>query len=257
MTTARTPPRLAALLASSLLLVLAGPAVCAEGAEDAGGVPAALAAPAARGEAQSADAAGQDLSARLAGLDHFHTRFQQRLYDARGALLRETGGELWAQRPDRFRWVVQPPFAETLVGDGHMLWLWDPDLEQVTVRPYDARMQGTPALLLSGRPDELVRGFRVDRVHADASGAEFRLTPRDDDGLFSSLDLTFARGLPATLVIHDGLGQRTEVTFQDFDPAAPVDADRFSFQVPEGADVLREDAVPAPAASDDSAPAAP
>ncbi|HSG91324.1 MAG TPA: outer membrane lipoprotein chaperone LolA [Pseudomonadales bacterium] len=182
------------------------------------------------------------LSARLEGLLRFHASFDQRLYDGRGMVLRRTRGELWAQRPDRFRWEVSAPFAEVLVGDGSMLWLWDPDLEQVTVRPYDDRLKGTPALLLSGRASELVESFVVDRIRDDGEDAVYQLTPRSEDSLFERLEMSFAGNLPRALVIHDGLGQRTEVRFEAAETTFPDDPERFSFEIPDGVDVLRETA---------------
>lgn len=194
------------------------------------------------------------LSALLAGLDRFNARFTQTLQDGRGNQLRRASGELWAERPDRFRWEISAPFAELLVGDGRMLWLWDPDLEQVTVRPYDDRLRGTPALLLSGDPAELIAGFEVALVSAQGSRRVYLLTPRSGDGLFDRLEMVFVDDLPQTLVIHDGMGQRTELVFEaaraDFEP----EPGRFSFEIPDGADVLREEAQSAESA--ESAPPA-
>lgn len=192
-------------------------------------------------DVEDSDAAA-DLSARLEALDGFHARFEQRLLDARGGLLRTSRGELWASRPDRFRWEISEPFPEVLIGDGETLWLWDPDLEQVTIRPYDARLRGTPALLLSGDAAELVADFDVEHLPAEEGLARFRLQPRAADSLFESLEMVFEGDRPRVLVIHDGLGQRTRVRFERIDLDPQPDPDRFRFEIPEGADVLREDA---------------
>jgi S-DNA-T family DNA segregation ATPase FtsK/SpoIIIE len=190
------------------------------------------------------ESAAASLTRRLEALARFSADFEQILYDGRGEILRRSSGHLRAARPDRFRWRVDAPFAELLVGDGRMLWLWDPDLEQVTVRPYDERLQATPARLLTGSAEALADAFTVDRVREDERRAVYVLTPRrDGDGLFDHLELIFADDLPRALVIHDGLGQRTEVRFTAVDADPPEDPDAFTFEVPEGADVLRESAV--------------
>jgi outer membrane lipoprotein carrier protein len=193
------------------------------------------------GDPGEGDAAAE-LSARLDALDAFHARFEQQLLDARGNLLRTSRGELWASRPDRFRWEISEPFPEVLIGDGETLWLWDPDLEQVTIRPYDERLRGTPALLLSGDAAELVADFEVEQLPAEEGRSRFRLRPRQEDSLFERLEMSFEAGAPSALVIHDGLGQRTRVRFETMDLDPEPDPDRFRFEIPEGADVLREDA---------------
>lgn len=184
--------------------------------------------------------AAEHLAERMAGMEQLQAAFSQRLVDSRGSELRHTQGRLWAQRPDRFRWEVDSPFAELLVGDGETLWLWDPDLEQVTVRPYDERLQATPARLLSGAVDDLLEAFDVDRLPGSDGSVRFTLWPRSQDALFERLELHFEGDEPRFMVIHDGLGQRTDVELIDvaleFDP----DPERFRFDIPDGADVLHD-----------------
>lgn len=184
--------------------------------------------------------AAEHLAERMAQLTQLEAGFSQRLVDGRGMELRRTRGRLWAERPDRFRWEVEAPFAEVLIGDGETLWLWDPDLEQVTVRPYDERLQATPARLLSGAVDDLLDAFDIDRL-AGSDGAErFTLWPRASDALFDRLEFMFENGQPRFLVIHDSLGQRTDVELINVRTAFAEDADRFHFEIPEGADVIHE-----------------
>ena len=184
--------------------------------------------------------AAEHLAARMAELEQLEAGFSQRLIDGRGMELRRTQGRLWAERPDRFRWEVEAPFAEVLIGDGETLWLWDPDLEQVTVRPYDERLQATPARLLSGAVDDLLEAFDVDRL-AGSDGAErFTLWPRAGDALFERLEFMFESGQPRFLVIHDSLGQRTDVELLDVRTAFADDPARFHLDIPEGADVIYE-----------------
>ncbi|MCC5873801.1 MAG: outer membrane lipoprotein chaperone LolA [Gammaproteobacteria bacterium] len=186
--------------------------------------------------------AAEHLAARMAELEQLEAGFSQRLIDGRGMELRRTRGRLWAERPDRFRWEVEAPFAEVLIGDGETLWLWDPDLEQVTVRPYDERLQATPARLLSGAVDDLLEAFDVDRLAGSDGSERFTLWPRAGDALFERLEFKFEGGQPRFLVIHDSLGQRTDVELTDVRNRFADDADRFRFDIPEGADVIRETA---------------
>lgn len=184
--------------------------------------------------------AAEHLAERMADLEQLEADFSQRLIDGRGMELRQTRGRLWAERPDRFRWEVASPFAEVLIGDGETLWLWDPDLQQVTIRPYDERLQATPARLLSGAVEELLDAFDVDRL-AGSDGAErFTLWPRQEDALFERLEFHFEDDRPRLLVIHDALGQRTDVELMNVRTRFEEDPERFRFVIPEGADVIRE-----------------
>lgn len=183
------------------------------------------------------------LTRALESFDTLRARFLQRVEDSRGTLLREATGSLEASRPERFRWEVETPFAELLIGDGRTLWLWDPDLEQVTIRPYDERLAETPARLLSGRADELVRNFDITARSRTEQRAVYELRPLAGDGLFERLEIIFAGEAPRALVVFDSLGQRTEVLFEDVGVDVELSDDRFTFEIPEGADVLREGAV--------------
>ena len=186
----------------------------------------------------------------LNGFDALYADVIQRSVDGRGVALRESRGRLWVARPNRFRWEVDTPFAEVLVGDGELIHLWDPDLEQVTIRPYDERLAGTPARLLTGSLDELLAAHDVARRGeaglADDGRERFALIARDDDALFERMELLFVDGSPRMLSVSDRLGQRTEVLLQGVRTDVDHDADRFRFEVPAGADVIREAAVAAP-----------
>lgn len=189
--------------------------------------------------------AAERLTERMAGLEQIEAAFSQELIDGRGMVLRRSSGRLWAERPGRFRWEVDAPFAEVLIGDGETLWLWDPDLEQVTVRPYDARLRATPVRLLSGSAEELLEAFDVDwEPGGDAESDRFVLWPREGDPLFERLEFVFADELPRRLVVHDGMGQRTVVELHDVRGHFDADPDRFRFEIPEGVDVLYEEAEP-------------
>ena len=74
----------------------------------------------------------------------------QVVQDKQGQVTERATGTLSISRPNRFRWDYQQPYAQTIVADGRKLWLYDPDLEQVTVRSLEQGLGATPAMLLSG-----------------------------------------------------------------------------------------------------------
>ena len=208
---------------------------------DAASTDTALIGGARPGPSPSISPAAIALTQALEGFETLRARFRQRVEDSRGTLLREAAGSLEASRPERFRWEVETPFAELLIGDGRMLWLWDPDLEQSTIRPYDDRLAQTPARLLSGSAADVVSSFDITARVRTEQRSVYELRPLAGEGLFERLDIILTGGAPRALVVHDSLGQRTEVFFEDVGVDVDIADDRFTFEIPEGADVLRED----------------
>ena len=166
-------------------------------------------------------------------------RFSQLSLDGSGTQLQETSGEMALKRPGQFRWHTDEPMEQLLVSDGKKVWLYDPDLEQVTIQTLDQRLTHTPALLLSGDVSAISENFEVS--HKEAGGVvDFTLTPKAKDTLFDNLRLSFRDGVINDMQLVDGVGQRTNILFQGVELNTPIEADRFRFEIPEGTDVITE-----------------
>ena len=76
--------------------------------------------------------------------------FTQVVTSPDGKKTRKSTGTLEFQRPDKFRFAYAGPTEQLIVGDGKQVWLYDTDLNQVTVRPMSQALGATPAALLSG-----------------------------------------------------------------------------------------------------------
>lgn len=168
--------------------------------------------------------------------------FTQLVTSPDGKKTRKSAGSLEFQRPNRFRFAYSTPTEQLIVGDGQKVWLWDADLNQVTVRPMSNAVGATPAALLSG--GSLDKDFTLKDVpKQSASGADSNLewveaVPRDKDGQFRSVRVGFKAGVLAALVIEDGFGQRSRLDFAQFESRVTLPATRFQFTPPAGADVL-------------------
>lgn len=185
-----------------------------------------------------ADAAGR-LDGYLSGLDAVSSRFEQRLFDENRKLLEQARGTVLIDRPGRFRFEYTDP-PQLIVGDGTRIWLYDPDLAQVTVRDVDAALGSTPAVLLStDRP--VNEAFRVEALNAAGSVDAFVLEPRAEDASFSRIRLAFAGGELRRMELVDQFGQTTLIAFHGIrrQPAIPPDA--FTFTPPDGVDVIDDD----------------
>lgn len=183
--------------------------------------------------------AAQKLAALLGDAQTLQGRFSQLTLDASGTRLQESTGLMELKRPGMFRWVTEPPLEQELVSDGKKVWLYDPDLLQVTVQTMDERMTHTPALLLSGDVEQISASFEIEHTESGAT-SDFMLTPRAKDTLFDSLRLSFRDGRINDMQLNDAVGQRTNILFMSIRMNEPLDNSHFRFQIPAGVDVIEE-----------------
>ena len=153
--------------------------------------------------------------------------------------MQETAGELSLKRPGLFRWHTDQPMEQLLVSNGKKVWLYDPDLEQVTVQTLDQRLTHTPALLLSGDVSQIRENFDIDYKEG-GNVVDFILKPKAKDSLFDSLRLSFRNRVLNDMQLIDSIGQRTNILFLNVKMNEPVDDGLFSFDIPQGADVIQE-----------------
>ena len=186
--------------------------------------------------ASAADAAAR-LDAWLAGLDTLSARFEQRLFDEDRNLLDQASGTMLIDRPGRFRFDYEAP-PQLIVGDGARVWIYDPELAQVTVRDLDAALGSTPAVLLtSDRPVEDT--FRIEALDAGEGIDRFDLEPKAaGDAPFARIRLAFAGGELRRMELVDQFGQTTLFGFDAVRRHPPIPDGAFTFTPPAGVDVV-------------------
>ena len=188
------------------------------------------------------------------GLDDFlafnsatHTataRFEQQVFDRAGKVVERASGTFAFARPGKFRWTYEKPNKQLLVADGAKLWIYDPDLAQVSIKRMDNAISSTPAALLAGRQD--ITALFTLRDGGAADGLEWvEATPKSRDTGFDRVRLGLAEKKLAAMELFDQLGGHTLLRFSDLKPNPAVPPETFRFTPPKGIDVL-EDA-PAPA----------
>ncbi|QBM29785.1 outer membrane lipoprotein chaperone LolA [Hydrogenophaga pseudoflava] len=152
-----------------------------------------------------------------------------------------SSGRFEFQRPGRFRFEYTKPFEQTIVADGQTLWLYDVDLNQVTARKQQDALGSTPAALIASGTDikGLSEAFDL-KAGAARDGMEWvDAQPKAKDGQLQSVKVGFRQGQLAVLEIVDGLGQRSVLSFAQWQGNVAVKPERFRFQPPAGADVIR------------------
>lgn len=188
--------------------------------------------------AASDPAAGrQKVEGFLQGLQSLQAQFKQTLTDRNGQVVEEASGTLAIRRPDRFRWDYREPNEQVIVADGARIWLYDADLEQVTVRKLDDTLSATPAMLLSGQGN-LEENFSVTQMSQEGGVSWVRLQPKRGDTDFKWVRLGFEGATLKFMQLADKLGQTTHLEFSQLERNPALDPSRFTFTVPPGADVI-------------------
>lgn len=182
----------------------------------------------------------EKLQALLKKMPSITANFVQHSFDGKGGLLQTLEGELKAKVPGKFRWKTAPPYEQLMVTNGETLWLYDEDLEQVTVQPLDKRVEATPALLLTGELEQINQAYDVFSEQLQKE-MHFVLLPKTPDALFDRLRLEFGENQALRrMIIKDEIGQKTILSFSQVVLNPKISDDDFVFVVPEGIDVITQ-----------------
>lgn len=183
---------------------------------------------------------GAVLKQRLAGLQTLSANFEQRVVAADGHPLQQSSGILQLARPGRIYWVAEPPFEQTVVSDGQRIWVYDPDLEQVTVRTLASQLDNSPAALLVGDADQVLEEFRVCAFQ-EGDTTRIQLRPLNTEAIYTEVELIFEAATPVGIRMIDSLGQHTSTTLSEIELNQPLDPEVFRFVPPPGVDVFRDE----------------
>jgi outer membrane lipoprotein carrier protein len=180
----------------------------------------------------------EDLQAKLNAMRTMSAQFHQ-VVKVKKRLISTSSGSMALQRPGRFRWETRDPMQQLVVADGKKMWVYDTDLEQVSVKKQEKGLGGTVALFLSGYDDELTRDFNVKEKKEGALQV-FDLTSKSTKENFQRIKLQFSQAELTGLVLYDQLGQTTSVSFSQIKNNPQLSARLFQFKPPKGVDVIRQ-----------------
>lgn len=176
----------------------------------------------------------------LKDLSSLKAQFEQQLFNETGKLIETSQGQMYIKRPNQFRWDYQKPYHQLIVADGENVWIYDPDLEQVTMKKLTQALGKTPALLLSSnRPIE--EDFFVNPLPTKADITRLELLPKDAQAQFDSIRLNLRGETLLGFELVDNLGQTTLITFKQTERNQKLEESLFIFTPPAGVDVVTED----------------
>ena len=182
------------------------------------------------------------------GLHSLRGNFSQTVYDAHGNITGSSHGLLALQAPRLFRWQVTDPYQQLIVADGRKVWVYEPDLEQVTVRDQGSEEAHSPLTVLTDL-SQLDSEFKTTDAGTRDGLEWLHLVSRSKDPQFEYAEIGFDASGPRRMVFKDTLGNRTEIAFSGWERNPSLPADTFVFVPPKGTDVVGD----ATAASSSSA----
>ncbi len=140
-------------------------------------------------------------------------------------------------RPGKFIWTYTKPYEQLLQADGDQLYIYDKDLNQVTVKKLGNALGSSPAAILFGSND-LEKNFTLSEA-GSRNGLEWlNAVPKTKDSTFEKISIGLRNGTPESMELHDAFGQTSVLLFKKFEKNPPLTAQQFKFVMPKGADVF-------------------
>ena len=165
--------------------------------------------------------------------------FHQVVTDKQGHKTQDVTGTMHLLKPSKFRWDYNKPFVQVIVGDGEKVWLYDPDLSQVTVRSFSKAVGSSPAALLAGGK-EMERLFTIKDTSRKGDLEWVMAIPKVKETGFERAFLGFKDDALMEMELHDSFGNRTAIEFTNVQKNPKLSAEIFKFTPPADADVLMQ-----------------
>ena len=183
----------------------------------------------------------EDFAHYTQGLKGLDGKFEQKVFDANGRLKEDSSGKVALSAPRLFRWEYQKPNPQLIVADGDHVWVYDPDLEQVTVKNQSSEEQQSPLTVLID-PTEMDRRYVLGDAGSSDGLKWISLAPKKkgDDAEFKVAMLGFNGDSLQRMKLTDNLGQRTEIAFSEWRRNPAFAKDQFKFTPPKGVDIVGE-----------------
>lgn len=188
-----------------------------------------------------AESATTTLTQRLAHIQSMQADFTQTITEKTNKPLQQSTGRMELQRPGKFRWEVKKPIPQLIIANTKQIWIYDPELEQVTIRSINTLAGDTPVLLLSDSTVSLAKNFHVRlKARSDTHLQWFLLTPRNKNSMIASLQLGFKNNQIHEMELQDHLGHRTLIHFSNIVINQSLAVSSFTFHLPAHVDVIDE-----------------
>ena len=183
----------------------------------------------------ASNATATALNQKLLQIKTLTANFKQTVTNADGSSLQTSVGKLYIARPGKFRWETSSPIEQKIITNGKTLWIYEPDLAQVTIRQLTQDLAKTPLLLLTNKDIALQSEFNVQQLRSN----NYRLTPKAKQSDFKQIDVGFAGNNQITsMQLINNLNQKTNIKFSSVRVNPGLSDKLFTFKVPPHVDVI-------------------
>ena len=148
-----------------------------------------------------------------------------------------SSGTFLFARPGKFIWTYVKPYDQVLQADGEKLYIFDKDLNQVTVKQLGNALGSSPAAILFGSND-LEKNFTLSEAGTRDGMEWLKAVPKAKDTSFEQISIGLRDGLPQAMELKDSFGQTSLLSFSKFEKNPALTATSFKFVMPKGADVF-------------------
>ena len=184
-----------------------------------------------------AQTAEDRLNRALKNLDNFTADFKQTLRDDEKQIVQQSSGQLAIQRPGKFSWIYTTPYEKKIIADGSELWIYDVDLDQVTVKPMNTGLASTPIMILM-KQNDITEEFAVNEVGQRKFLYWVELEPNTKDLEYTHVYIGLENDTVKTMELRDNFGQSTQIVFDNLRTNVVHNPKIFQFTPPEGVDVF-------------------
>jgi len=185
--------------------------------------------------------ASTELTTILSNIKTLKANFTQTVLDNYQKPVQISYGKMYLQRPGKFRWEVSKPIPQQIIANESKLWIYDPDLEQVTIRSLKSTGGDSPALFLSHTNITLEKEYTVTHLQKPESDLLwFSLKPKKADSMFASIQMGFKQNQIKEMQLEDHIGHTTQIVFKNIQSNITIPASLFIFKPKPGIDVIDE-----------------
>lgn len=177
------------------------------------------------------------LNKALSSLDSLQADFKQTVLDDTQQVVQQSMGQVTIQRPGKFTWIYKEPYEQRIIADGRELWIYDVDLDQVTVKPMQSGLATAPIMLLM-QQQPVENEFDVAEIGQRKYLYWVELTPKNADMEFSMVYLGLEGDIVKAMELRDRFGQSTQIVFDNLRTGVVFKPDAFVFNPPPGVDVF-------------------
>lgn len=181
-----------------------------------------------------------DLTKLLDGIKSMQANFKQIILDNYGKVVQQSKGVMALERPGKFRWQVKNPIPQLIIANKSKLWVYDPDLEQVTIRTLNTQAGEAPALLLSHDNAAIEKSYTISSLTDDRGLRWFVLKPKNTDNSFSEIKLGFSDKQIKEMILDDQIGHSTKIIFAQIKINQKLPKTLFVLNAPKGTDIIDE-----------------